>query len=206
MSTDTWIVVAFGFARSLVGIATRPYETYRRILKEGSELEFVPIGLMLSLYFAVNALVKAPAFRPFVLTRHFIKTSIAVTVSAVALSLLLYGVGRLFGGKGGYRRFALGWAYTLIPTLCWFIFTSVLYVVVPPPRTTHPSGIALSVVFLTISSVLFFWKFILSYLSLRFGLKLDLVRILGILLVCTPVIGGYSVLMYRLGIFRIPFI
>jgi hypothetical protein len=200
------VVIFYSFIRTCIGIVTRPYETYRRIYKEGSLGELVPIGMLLSLYFAVNALVKAPAFRPFVLTRHFIKTSISVTIAAVFMSFLLWKVGTWFGGKGEYRRFILGWAYTLIPTLCWFIFTSVLYVLIPPPRSTNPTGIALSVVFLTLSSVLFFWKIILSYLSLRFGLKLDLIRILGILLVCAPMIGVFSVGMYRLGIFKVPFI
>jgi hypothetical protein len=203
---DLILISFYSFARTLLGIITRPYETYRKIINKGTLFELVPMAGLLSLYFAVNALVKAPAFRPFVLTRHFIKTSASVAVTAVFLSFLLWGIGKLFGGKGEYKRFFLGWSYTLIPTLSWFFFTSLLYIAIPPPRTTHPTGIALSVVFLTISAVLFFWKIILSYLSLRFGLKLDLLRILGILLVSAPIIGIYSIGMYRLGIFRVPFL
>jgi hypothetical protein len=204
--SDPLLVAVFSFFRTVIGIVTRPYETYRRIINKGTLFELVPIAGFLSLYFAVNALVKAPAFRPFVLTRHFVKTSASVVVTAVFVSLLLWSVGKCFGGKGEYKRFFLGWVYTLIPTLCWFFFTSLLYVIIPPPRTTHPTGVALSLVFLTISAVLFFWKIILSYLSLRFGLKLDLARILGILLVSAPIIAIYSIGMYRLGIFRVPFL
>ena len=203
---DSLVVGTYSFARSCIGIISRPYETYRRIIAKGTLYELFPIGVLLSLYFATNALVKAPAFRPFVLTRHFIKTSISVAVTALFMSILLWSVGKLFGGKGEYKRFFLGWCYTLIPTLLWFLFTSILYVLIPPPRTTLPTGIALSVVFLTISAVLLFWKIILSYLSLRFGLKLDLLRIFGILLVSGPIIGLYSIGMYRLGIFRVPFL
>jgi len=53
---------------------------------------------------------------------------------------------------------------------------------------------------------LFFWKIILSYLALRFGMKLDLMRIFGILVVSLPILGVYSFGMYRLGIFRVPFL
>lgn len=204
--TDILIISFYSFSRTLFGIITRPYETYRRIILKGTLWELVPIGALLSLYFAVNALVKAPAFRPFVLTRHFIKTSVSVAVTAVFISFLLWSIGKIFGGKGEYKRFFLGWSYTLIPTLCWFFLTSLLYVLIPPPRSTHPTGIALSVVFLTISTVLLFWKVILSYLSLRFGLKLDLARILGIFLCSSPVIVLYSIMMYRLGIFKVPFL
>jgi len=203
---EALILSVYSFMRSCIGIITHPYETYRRINGKGTLLELVPMAALLSLYFATNAMVKAPAFRPFVLTRHFIKTSVSVVVTALFISLLLWGVGRLLGGKGEYKRFFLGWAYTLIPTLAWFLFTSLLYVFIPPPRTTLPTGVALSVVFLTVSAVLFFWKLILAYLSLRFGLKLDLIRIFGILLISAPVIGLYSVGMYRLGIFRVPFL
>jgi len=203
---DSLIVAFYSFARSFIGIITRPYETYRKIIDKGTLWELFPIGALLSLYFGINALVKVPAFRPFVLTRHFVKTSVSVVVTAFVISFFLWGIGRVFGGKGQYKRFLLGWSYTLIPTFFWFLFTSLLYVIVPPPRTMHPTGIALSIVFLTLSAVLFFWKIILSYLTLRFGLKLDLLRILGILLVSAPVIGLYSIVMYRLGIFRVPFL
>jgi hypothetical protein len=203
---DSLVIGLYSFARSCIGIITRPYETYRQIIAKGTLFELLPMGALLSLYFATNALVKAPAFRPFVLTRHFIKTSVSVVITALFVSWLLWTIGKLFGGKGEYKRFFLGWSYTLIPTLTWFLFTSVLYVLIPPPRTTLPAGIALSVVFLTASAVLLFWKIILSYLSLRFGLKLDLLRIFGILLVSGPIIALYSVGMYRLGIFRVPFL
>jgi hypothetical protein len=203
---DHILIGMYAFTHSYIGIIVKPYETYRRIVKDGTLYELFPIGILLSLYFATNALVKAPAFRPFVLTRHFMKTSIAVVVTACFASFVLWTIGKAFGGKGEYKRFLLAWAYTLIPTLCWFLFASLLYICIPPPRTTLPSGIALSIVFLTVSSVLFFWKIILSYLALRFGMKLDLMRIFGILVVSLPIVGIYSFGMYRLGIFRVPFL
>lgn len=204
--SNTLLIALYAFVRSVVGVVIRPYETYRKIISAGTLWELVPLGMLLSLYFAVNALVKAPAFRPFVLTRHFVKTSVSVAVTALFVSFLLWKIGMWLGGKGEYKRFFLGWAYTLIPTLCWFFLTSLLYVLFPPPRTTNPSGIILSVIFLTISTVLLFWKIMLSYLSLRFGLKLDLLRIFGVLLVSGPIIALYSIGMYRLGTFKVPFL
>jgi len=200
------IIAFYSFVRSLIGIIVRPYETYRKIIHHGTLYELLPIGVLLSLYFAVNAVVKTAAFRPFTMTRHFVKTSVAAFVTACIVSIVLWGIGKVLGGKGEYRRFAVGWAYTLVPTVCWFFLTSLLYVVLPPPRTTNPTGIAFSLVFLTLSTILLFWKIILSYLALRFGLKLDLKRIFGILLISSPIFALYSVGMYRLGIFRVPFI
>src|SRR3989339_2182319 len=116
--SDALIVSLYSFIRTLVGIVVRPYETYRRIILKGTSWELLFVGALLSVYFTVNAIVKTPAFRPFVLTRHFVKTSVAVLVTALFVSWLLWIVGKCFGGKGEYKRFLLGWSYTLIPTLC----------------------------------------------------------------------------------------
>jgi hypothetical protein len=176
------------------------------MMEKSSLWELFPLGVLVGLYLAISSLVKTAAFRPFVLTRHFIKTSGSVVVTFLFVTVLLWGVARLWGGRGAYKHIVLGWAYTLIPTCCWFFFTSILYMVLPPPRTTQMTGVSLSVVFLTISAVLLFWKIILGYLTLRFGMKMDLVKILLTVCVVAPIIGLYSVGMYRLGIFRIPFL
>jgi len=43
-------------------------------------------------------------------------------------------------------------------------------------------------------------------LTLRFGLRLSLGKIIIVLALTVPVLGLYSYGMYRLGIFKIPFI
>jgi hypothetical protein len=194
------------FGRNLWGIIIRPYETYRRIVNTGAPWEMVYIGACLAMYFATAAIVKTSQFRPYLMTRQFILLGAAASATFLLAVFLFWQVGRLFGVKVRLRGFMLGWAYTLIPTVMWFWMTSLLYVAIPPPRTTSTMGILFSIAYLLISGVLLFWKIMLSYLSLRFGLRLDLVKILGVCAIVLPILGIYSYGMYRLGIFRIPFI
>lgn len=206
MILDALLVGVFTFFRRVWGILTRPYETYRMLMQNGSVWELAPLVLGIGAYLAGSSLVKTAAFRPFVLTRHFIKTSGAVIVTFFVVSFLLWFIAKKVGGRGAYKPFAIGWAYTLIPTLLWFTLTSVLYLLFPPPRTTAWTGMSLSIVFLTLSAVLLFWKIILGYLTLRFSMRMDMKKILLTVCVVGPVIGAYSVGMYALGIFRIPFL
>ena len=204
--TGSLLIGSISFFRSCIGLATKPYETYRRIVHHGSLWELVPLGVLLSCYFAIASLVKTAAFIPFVLTKQFLLIALSVLVTYGVTTSLLFIVGKCFGGRGSIRIVALAWGYTLLPTLLWFLGTSVLYVLFPPPRTGSPLGIVFSVLFLLFSSVLFFWKTILTYLTLRFGMKLDLWRIIAVF----GIVGGsmvfYSIGMYRLGIWKIPFI
>jgi len=200
------LAAAVNAGQTLIGLVWHPYATYRRILEKGRIAELVYIALLLAIYFAVASLVKTAAFRPFLLTKQFVLLTAAVGANyAVAVGLLWY-TGLLVGGRGRLDRFALAWAYTLIPTLCWFLATSLLYVVIPPPRTTAPQGILFSVLYLVFSSTLLFWKVTLAYLTLRFGLKLDLKKISIVFAVVVPALVVYSAGMYKAGIFRIPFL
>jgi len=196
--------IAFG--QHMVGIITRPYETYRRIVNKGSLWEMAYIGMCLALYFATAAMVKTSLFRPFLLTRQFVLLGTAATATFLLTVILFWQVGRLCGAEGKLQGFMLGWAYSLVPTLVWFLMTSLLYVALPPPRTTSAPGVIFSIVYLLISATLFFWKIILAFLSLRFGLRLEIGKIIGVSAIVLPILGLYSFGMYRLGIFRIPFI
>lgn len=194
------------FGRNLIGIVFRPYETYRRIIETGSLFELPFIGAFLAIYFAIASLVKTAAFRPFLLTAVFMKLAAAAAAGFILVILTLSLVSRRVGGKGTLKSLAIGWAYTLVPTLLWFLATSFLYVMLPPPRTTGILGITFSLVYLVFSIMLFFWKITLGYLTLRFGMRLDLAKIMVVVLVSLPFVGIYSYLMYRLGIFKVPFI
>jgi len=194
------------FAQNIVGIAVKPYETYRRITKQGTGWECVYIALLLLIYFAIASLVKTAAFRPYLLTKQFVVLFSAAACTYLVVSVVLWVVARFFGAMEQYKTFAIGWAYTLVPTVAWFLLTSILYVILPPPRTTSTAGVVFSLVYLSISTTLFLWKVIHGYLSLRFALKLDLKRILLTVGASSPVVGAYGVLMYKLGVFKVPFI
>jgi hypothetical protein len=195
-----------GFIQNLEGLVTRPYETFRRLVKNQNAWELLYIAILLAAYFATASIVKTAAFRPFLLTKQFVVLGSSVASMTLVVSYLFYAVARKFGAKGDYKPFAIAWAYTLIPTLLWFWITSILYIVLPPPRTTNPMGMIFSILYLTFSATLFYWKIILCYLSLRFALRMELKSILLTTLAAAIPVGGYCYLMYRLNIFRIPFI
>ncbi len=203
---DQLLGAVISFGRNAVGVVTRPYETYRTIVERAKCWELLCVAGLIAGYFTLASLVKVAAFHPFLLTREFMVLLGAAVVSYGVVVGLLWIVGRLVGGKGTLAGLACGWGYTLLPTVIWFFTTSALFLLLPPPRTTSVAGIVFSGLFLVFSVTLLFWKLMLGYLTLRFGLKLDLARILVVAGIVVPVLGIYSVGMYRLGIFRVPFL
>jgi hypothetical protein len=195
-----------GFTQNLVGIVVKPYESYRRIIKSQNIWELGYIALLLIVYFATASMVKTAAFRPFLLTKQFVILGSAVASMTLVISYIFWQISVWFKGVGKYSTFAIGWAYTLIPTLLWFWITSILYIVLPPPRTTSPLGVIFSVIYLIFSATLFYWKIILCYLTLRFSMRMDLKSIILTVVSASPLIVGYSYLMYKLNIFKVPFI
>jgi hypothetical protein len=203
---DSWLASCIRFGRTVVGITTRPYETYRRVVDRGSLWELIYVAALLGLYFGNAALVKTASFHPFLLTRQFLVLSSAAGLTYLISVGLFWTVGKYWGARGDFRGFLLAWGYTLIPTVVWFWSTSLLYVLIPPPRTTSPEGQVFSVLYLLFSATMLFWKVILSYLALRFGLKLDLAKISIVSVIVLPMLFVYSLGMYWMGIFRIPFL
>lgn len=203
---DALIIAGVSFGRNTVGLLIKPYETYRRIIDRQGAWEMAYVTVLALAYFALASLVKVASFRPFLLTKQFILLSAAAAATYTVVSFSIWAVGRRVGGKGTLGGVVCGWGYTLLPTVCWFFMTSLVYVLLPPPRTTSLAGIAFSVLFLIVSATLLFWKLTLGYLTLRFGLKLDLVRILVVVGIVGPIMGAWSWGMYRLGIFKVPFL
>lgn len=202
----SFIVALSAFFKNIVGLVTRPYETCRRIVDRGGYGELTFVGGLLAIYFAIASVVKVAAFRPFLLTRQFIVLSAAAGLTYLLAVALFWTAGKMVGAQGKLKGLVVLWGYSLVPTLAWFLATSLLYVLLPPPRTTSTAGVTFSILFLVFSLVLFFWKATIAYLALRFGLRLDLKRILVVLSITLPILGLYSYGMFRLGIFRIPFI
>jgi len=204
---ETSLIVALSaFFQNCIGLVTRPYETCRKIADHGGFGELVYIAILLILYFSIATLVKVASFQPFLLTRQFLVLAAATGVTYMIAVALFWTAGKLAGAQGKLKGLAVLWGYSLLPTLSWFLITSVLYIVLPPPRTTSFAGLLFSALFLVFSLVLFFWKATITYLTLRFGLRLDLGKILVVLAISLPILTGYSFGMYRLGIFRIPFL
>lgn len=196
--------VAFG--RTAIGLTVRPYETYRRIVSHSRWGELFFVGLLLSAYFALASIVKVATFRPFLLTRQFVILWLAAVGGYGVVVTALWVAGAFLKVRTQARSLFVAWGYSLLPTIAWFFVTSILYVVLPPPRTTSFLGIAFSVLFLVFSATLLWWKIMLSYLTVRFVLKVDFSHILSVCAIVFPIVAAYSALMYYWGIFKVPFL
>lgn len=195
------------FGRSLAGCVNSPYVTYRRLAVKEADLGqtlFIPVFIIL--YFAFVSAIRGSIRNPYLLTMKFNLLLFASIFGFLIMVGLFYTAGKLVGGKGNLRQIYLLWIFSLIPTLVWFFATSILYLLLPPPRTFSFPGKLYSVVFIAFSIAVLFWKTVLYYLTLRFSLKLDLWRIIQVSALVLPSVLVYSLLMYRWGIFRIPFL
>lgn len=195
------------FCRNSVGCINNPYTTYRRLAKSANDTKQTIFILLMALgYFAFASLVRIGVRHPYLLTLKFNLLTLGAGLGFMSMVFFLFLVGKIFRREGKFETLFLLWSYSLLPTIVWFFATSVLYIFLPPPRTFSLLGKLYSVVYMAFSIALFFWKAILYYLTLRFGLRLDLFRIAVVSIVLSPIIIGYSILMYNLGIFRIPFL
>lgn len=200
------IVNAITCGKHLVGIVNKPYETYRIIATTPRMVELLYVGSICFGYFSFVSLIRVPAFHFYVLTKEIMVLSIGALSGYIAMVVSMWFIGLFVGGKGTISKIAIGWGYTLIPTVLWFLLTSFLYVLFPPPRTESIKGVSFSLLYLIISSVLLFWKIELYYLTLRFGMRLSMKGILVTTCIMIPIISIYTISMYWLGIFRVPFI
>lgn len=201
-----FIVSSVGFGRTTIGLILRPYETYRKIANYSRWGELLIISALVGVYFALASVVKVAAFRPFLLTRQFFILWLAAMGSYAVIVLALWFASAMLKVRIEMRALMISWGYTLLPTIVWFLVTSILYVILPPPRTTSFLGISFSVLFIVFSVTLLWWKIMLSYLTVRFVLKVDLQRSIAACAIVLPVAAAYSVLMYYWGIFKVPFI
>lgn len=200
------IRLAVLFLRNTFGCVNSPYVTYRRLAARTSLFQTVFIFALVFAYFAFASAVRTGISNPYLLTLKFNSLILGWGIGFLGIITALYVLGRMAGSIVSFKTLFFLWSYTLLPTLVWFFLTSLMYLAFPPPRTLSMMGKLYSVLFISFSIGLLLWKIILYYLTLRFGAKLDLWRISLISAVLSPLIVGYSILMYRFGIFRIPFL
>src|SRR3989338_4090390 len=196
------------FLRNSFGTVINPYQTFRSISVENAEIrQGIFIHIIILFYFLSVSILKTGIRNPYLLTMKFNVLYFSFLVGFLIMLGLFFIFFRLL--KTNIFPFItvfLLWSYSLLPTFFWFLFTSVLYLFFPPPRTLTYPGKIYSLSYLVLSLTLLFWKIILYYLTLRFALRLDLFKISLISLFIFPLIFLYSLLMFRLGIFKIPFI
>ncbi len=197
----------FEFGKLFFGSLQLPYATFRTIALKKPYFHLTFIAFLIFIYLLFSTLAKESlSSNPLFLTKSFFKIGFVISFSFLFISFLIFRLSKLFSSKTNYSTFALLWAFSLLPTLSWFLITTIFYVLIPPPRTLSLQGQIFSGLFLIFSIACFSWKGILYYLSLRIGLLLDAKQITLLSLVVLPLIFGYSYLLYKLQIFKVPFI
>jgi hypothetical protein len=208
MQVVTYLVVSIVlFLKNGYGVLRAPYKTVRRLSKGQKLYQLAALYLLILLYvFWATVVKKGLHLHPFILTLSFTKLLFGIVFTYVAVLFAIWKIPLLFGGRGSIKTIILPWSYSLLPTLLWFFTVSFLWLLVPPPRTISYQGQAFSALFVFFSTALLLWKLVLYYLTLRFGMKLTMFKIICASVILFPIFILYSRLMYALGIFRIPFI
>lgn len=171
----------------------------RKISLEEDYNQVLIIFFIIFLYFEIANKIRAYTILP-------ILTFLAFLINFFLMTLFFYAFGRVLSREIKYKSLIFTFSYSLFPTLIWFITSSLFYFFLPPPRTASFLGSLFSIFFIAFSLSLLFWKLILSYLALRFSLKLNFYYIIYLMLLFLLLFVPYSILMYHLRIFRVPFI
>ena len=175
--------------RSILLIIT-PYKTMRRISTETDYMQIFWIGLFVLLYFSIIGLAK-------------ILTFIVLFLGTVAI---MYAVGRGWKKMIKISDIVFAFSYGLLPTTVWFYLSLALFYLLPPPRTQSLQGKIFSVLYVSFSLSLLFWKLILTYLAIRFSLKLGFYSSMFTLILYILCILTISYFGFTLGLSKVPFI
>ncbi|MBI3385419.1 hypothetical protein HY030_04465 [Candidatus Gottesmanbacteria bacterium] len=195
------------FTSDVWGMLNHPYQTTRSVAMKKPLLPILIIGSLVWVYLTFAVVVKfglstGGLFLTFNLGRLFY--SIAATFLLIAISMFV--VGKLFGGKGQIQAVFAVWSFSYLPTLLWFLITTIFYVILPPPRTQSFFGQLFSIFYLFLSLGLLFWKVLLYFLTLRHAMRLTLWQTIRTTFVLWPLYIAYFLFLNRLEIFKIPFV
>lgn len=175
--------------RSILLIFT-PYKTMRRISIENDYLQLFWIALFILLYFTITGFVKIFIF----------------TVLFFGTLALMYALGRGWKKVVKISNILFTFSYGLLPTTIWFYLSMALFYLLPPPRTPSLQGKVFSVLYVSFSLSLLLWKLILTYLAIRFSLKLGFYSTMFVLILYILCILSISYFGFTLGLSKVPFI
>ena len=176
-----------------------PYRTMRRLSRESDYGQVFILFLIIFLYFKCAYFLRD---KPYPATYTFLVFFLHFSLTVA----FFYGLSRVADNKIKLSSFIFTLSYSFIPSLIWFASSSLLYIFVPPPRSLTLLGKGFSIFFIAYSVSLLSWKAILMYLALRFSARAGFYRIIYMLVLFLLWFIPYSVLLYQLKIFRIPFI
>lgn len=176
-----------------------PYKSMRKISQEKDSLQIVILLGLIFLYFQISSSFRKESFPGYLIFGVFL-------FDFLLTAFFFHSATKVFRQKTNFSSYVFTFAYSLIPTLIWFVSNFILYLVLPPPRTMSILGKGFTVFFTAFSLSLLLWKLILFYLSIRFSSSQSFYRILYMIFVYLCWFIPYSLLLYYLRIFRVPFI
>ena len=185
--------------RRFIFLIFRPYKTLRKISLEKDYWQLFFILFFVFVYFWLSSLVRNPAV-------HFIFIYLFFLINFFLTALFFFFMGRLSDKKLEVKSFIFTLAYSLLPTLLWFSTDLIFYYLLPPPRTISIMGRSFSIFFTAFSISLLAWKLILFYLAVRFSTRFNFYRTIYSMILYVCWFFPYSVFLYYLKLFRVPFI
>jgi hypothetical protein len=176
--------------RRVFQLVVTPYKTMRKISLERDYVQLYVILFLIFVYFLFTGIEKIVAF----------------LFSYSLTFLLFYYFGKVFNKQLSQSSLIFTLTYTFIPTLTWFVITYFFYLFLPPPRGMTLLGKGFSIFYIAFSVSLFLWKSILLYLALRFSLKRGFYPIVYSLILYCIFVYFFTIIMYKLGLSKVPFI
>lgn len=192
----TSLIIVF---RNFFLLIFSPYRTMRRISRESDYGQVFVIFLTIFLYFKFAYFLRD---KPYPATLTFLVFILHFSFTVV----FFYFLARVPDKTIKFSSLVFTLSYSLLPTLIWFASSSILYIIVPPPRSLSLLGKGFSIFFIAYSVSLLFWKIILMYLALRFSARAGFYRIIYMLVLFLLWFIPYSLILYYYKLFRIPFI
>lgn|GEM_PF-728528 len=175
-----------------------PYKTVRKISFSDDRNQLLIIFGLIFLYFKFIYYLRG---KPYPATLLFFIFIINFTVTISFFYWLSKSSNKIL-----FSSFVFTFSYSLLPTLTWFFASSLLYILLPPPRTISLLGRGFSIFFFAFSLSLLAWKLILVYLSLRFSTRLGIYRIIYMIFLYMLWFIPCTVFLYHFKLFRVPFI
>lgn len=187
--------------KTSVYLIVSPYKTMRKLAESRDLIQAFFIFVFIGLYFIFAEKVRTNYYQPIFL--------FSLTLVNFFLTTLFFSLIKLVSAENkkiNFPKFIMLFSYSLIPTLIWFSVNSILYVLLPPPRTPSFWGKGFSIIYISFSIAVLAWKIIVEYLAVRYSTEFKFFRTLYSLILYLVAIIPYAFILYFAKIFRIPFL
>lgn len=207
MKTLEYIAISLVLVlHNFTGLILYPYKTLRKVSQEKDMGQVGIIFLLVFLYFVFSNIVRKQTLHPFVISSSSFLTFIVFLGTFFMVCLFFFWLSKTTHHTISLESIIATFSFSLFPSIIWFLTTSILYLLLPPPRTLSLLGQGFSMIFLVFSLTLLLWRMILLYLSVRFSAKTDFYTTLFFIVLFMLWFLPYSYGLYYLKVFRIPFI